>query len=200
MLVTNGCLQIRRARLTLPGTMPFVLTFSDPTLMDTDIIVGIAHASDLLLQGDENTTDAIAHALAERTFPQIIGTFRPLAAALFARFSVSDPDATAGEIANEITQFSQNVFGNEENTPGGDAIRVAGHLVASDFTPFDGESDAETIAASPIHFVVAVAQWIMTMSVILSNLTGDAGGDPIRWAAGTAEDPAPGARVILDPE
>lgn len=179
--------------------MAGVLTFSDPKLMDSRIVDRLAHASDLLLQGDDRTKEAIAEAIASHPFAVLIGTLRPLGAALFARFSVSDPDATARQVADELTELSKTVFGCTESSTAATAIEVAGQLVASDFDPVDDILNADEIAMNPVHYIVGVTQWIMTMSVILGNLTDGTGGAGIRWAAGLVDDPSPNARVILDP-
>lgn len=164
------------------------------------IALGLAHASDILLDGNgEATRDAIARAIADKPGATLTGTLRPLAAALFARFSTGDPNATAGLVAGELSDLVVGVFGCQGKHGSVEAVRVAGQLVASDFHPVDELLVQEAMAVPPVLVIVGVTQCVMTMSVVLAHLADTAGGDAIRWVIGTARDPDPQARVILQP-
>lgn len=176
-----------------------MLSFADPSEIDNEIAHSLAHASDVFLDGNsgEETRDAIADAIANRPGTALLGTLRPLAAALFSRYSVGNPDATASHVADQLAQLVIDVFGCSDRPDRVETIKVAGQLVASDFCPADQEVVDSVNELSSVHLIVGVTQCVVTMSAVLAHLVEMPGGDAIRWVLGSLPDPDPQARVVL---
>lgn len=175
-----------------------MLTFCDPGQADIGVVRELAEISDAMLEGD-GVHHHLVRLLTGYDPSALIDTLQPLSAMLFAYFATADPDHTAQDIADVVSSVVAGVWGARPATPQRAAIDTAAKLIASDFRPDDARVVEDVVAVGGAAVAVALAKWVIAMSVTLAHLdgAGEAGGNPVRWFTGETDRPDPDDRVIV---
>lgn len=175
-----------------------MLTFSDPGKADFEVVCELAEISDAMLDGG-GVHHQLVHLLTGYDPSALIDTLQPLSAMLFAHFATADPEHTAQDIAEVVSSVVAGVWRAGPESPQRIAIDTAAKLVASDFRPDDDRVVVDMIAVGGAAVTVALAKWVIAMSVTLAHLDGgdEDGGNPVRWFTGETSRPDPDNRVIV---